>query len=285
MPDRRIFSPSRPLPMHWLAALPMYNVTPALAADWRTLLEHVRANLTDWLDARGDTLDIVDAGADLTAFWLRDDVLLSQTCGYPLVHALAARVQLIGAPSFALPGCGGGQYHSVVVAGAHVGAESIETCRGLRAACNAEDSNSGMNLLRHAVAPFARDGRFFSSVTWTGAHLASLRALTIDRSADVAAIDCVTFAFVQAHLPRLAAGVRVIGTTASAGALPYIASQRVPADAVGRIRAALAGALQADPALTRRLRLEGVVGPTMAGYASILDYERDALARGYPRLA
>ena len=56
----------------------------------------VRDRLADWLSARGDTLDIVDPGPDLTAFWLRDDVLLSQTCGYPLVHALANRVRLVG---------------------------------------------------------------------------------------------------------------------------------------------------------------------------------------------
>ncbi len=27
--------------MTWIAALPMYNVTPALAADWRALLDDV----------------------------------------------------------------------------------------------------------------------------------------------------------------------------------------------------------------------------------------------------
>ncbi|MDR5838565.1 PhnD/SsuA/transferrin family substrate-binding protein [Caballeronia sp. LZ034LL] len=270
--------------MRWIAALPMYNVSPALAADWRELLHHVRANLADWLQARGDTLDIVDADADLTAFWLRDDLLLSQTCGYPLVHALASRVELLGAPSFDLPSCDDGRYHSVLVVGANVGANSLEACRGLRAASNAADSNSGMNLLRHAVAPLARDGRFFSSVLWTGAHLASLRALAIERRADVAAIDCVTFAFAQAHAPELTDGVRVIGTTASAGALPFIASPRLPADARERVFQALADASRADPALSRRLRLNGIVRRTLADYASILDYERDALARGYPQL-
>lgn len=140
--------------MHWIAALPMYNVTPALAADW--------------LNTRGDTLAIVDPGPDLTAFWLRDDVLLSQTCGYPLVHALADRVRLVAAPDFDVPGCADGTYRSVLVAGARVAEPSIEACRGLCAAYNADDSNSGMNLLRHAVAPFARDGRFFASVTQTG---------------------------------------------------------------------------------------------------------------------
>ncbi|BAN25245.1 phosphate/phosphite/phosphonate ABC transporter substrate-binding protein [Caballeronia insecticola] len=270
--------------MHWIAALPMYNVTPALADDWRALLERVRTNLAVWLDARGDTLDFVDPGPDLTAFWLRDDVLLSQTCGYPLVHALAGRVRLVAAPEFDVSGCEDATYHSVIVTGAQTGAHSIDACRSLRAAYNADDSNSGMNLLRHAVAPFSRDGRFFASVSATGSHLASLRAL-VEGRADVAAIDCVTFAFVRTHLPELAAGVRIIGVTASAGALPFIASARVPDDALDTLFNALADASTQNPALMQRLRLKGFARRTPADYASILDYERDATARGYPRLA
>ncbi|WP_321793384.1 phosphate/phosphite/phosphonate ABC transporter substrate-binding protein [Caballeronia sp. J97] len=270
--------------MHWLAALPMYNVAPALAADWRELLAHVRERLADWLSARGDTLEIVDPGSDLTAFWLRDDVLLSQTCGYPLVHALANRVRLIGAPDFDVPGCDNGAYRSVIVVGAHVAAQSIEDCRGLRAAYNDDNSNSGMNFLRHTVAPLAQDGRFFASATKTGAHLASLAALA-DSRADIAAIDCVTFAFAQAHLPELAATVRPIGTTASASALPFIASMLAPRDSIDIIFDALAGALDRDRALATRLRLKGIVRRTQADYASILDYEHAAIARGYPRLA
>ncbi|SAK88665.1 phosphate/phosphite/phosphonate ABC transporter substrate-binding protein [Caballeronia ptereochthonis] len=270
--------------MHWIAALPMYNVTPALAADWRTLLERVRASLADWLNPRGDTLEIVDPGPDLAAFWLRDDVLLSQTCGYPLVHALAGRVRLVATPDFDVPGCGEGTYRSVLVAGAHVAARSIEACRGLRAVYNGDDSNSGMNLFRHAVALFAREGRFFASVTQTGSHLESLRALAGTR-ADVAAIDCVTFAFVRSHLPDLTAGVRVIGATASAGALPFVTSRRVPEDAIDTLFRALGDALKQDSSLARRLRLKGVVKRTSADFAPILDYEREAIARGYPRLA
>ncbi|MCG7402039.1 MULTISPECIES: phosphate/phosphite/phosphonate ABC transporter substrate-binding protein [Caballeronia] len=270
--------------MHWIAALPMYNVAPALAADWRTLLERVREQLADWLRARGDTLEIVDPGADLTAFWLRDDVLLSQTCGYPLVHALANRVQVVGAPDFNAPGCETGAYRSVIVVGARVGAQSVEDCRNLRAAYNDDDSNSGMNLFRHAVAPYAHDGRFFASVTKTGAHLASLAAIAEAR-ADIAAIDCVTFAFAQAHLPELTAGGRVLDVTAGASALPFIASLRVPPDSIDAILDALADALADDPALAARLRLKGIVRRTQTDYAAILDYEREAIERGYPRLA
>ncbi|MDR5802092.1 PhnD/SsuA/transferrin family substrate-binding protein [Caballeronia sp. LZ001] len=271
--------------MQWITALPMYNVTPALAADWRALLTDVKARVTDWLDERADTLDIVDPGGDLTTFWQRDDLLLSQTCGYPLVHALEGRVQLVATPNFDVPGCANGSYRSVIVAGKHTQATTLADCRGLRAIYNSDDSNSGMNLLRHAVAPLAREGRFFASVERSGGHLASLQALATDRSADVAAIDCVTFAYVREHVPDLAEGVREIGVTASSPALPFIASKRVPRDGIERLAAALADSVRDHPALAQRLRLDGFVRPTRADYAPILDLERDAIAQGYPRLA
>ncbi|WP_250473820.1 PhnD/SsuA/transferrin family substrate-binding protein [Caballeronia sp. GAFFF1] len=271
--------------MHWTAALPMYNVTPALAADWRALLDAVHARLADRLKARGDTLGIADAVSDLSAFWLREDLLLSQTCGYPLLHALDDRVQLVATPDFDAPGCENGGYRSVLVAGAHVNAASLADCRGLRAVYNDDDSNSGMNLFRHAVAPFAQGSRFFDSVAKSGGHLASLHAVAIERSADIAAIDCVTLAFVRAHRPELAAGVRELGVTASAPALPFIASKRVPREIVDALAIALGDTVAQDSALARRLRLKGFLRLTQADYAPILRYEREAAERGYPVLA
>jgi ABC-type phosphate/phosphonate transport system substrate-binding protein len=267
--------------MHWIAALPMYNVAPALATDWRALLEGVRVQLAPWLATRGDTLSIVDPGPDLTAFWLRDDLLLSQTCGYPLVHALNGRVNFVATPDFDAPGCGNGAYRSALIVGAHVDADTLADCHGLRAIYNSDDSNSGMNLLRHAVAPLARNGRFFASAQRSGGHLASLQALAIDRSADIAAIDCVTLAFVRDHLPGLAAGIREIGVTASTAALPFITSKNLSADTLFQ---ALTEALAHDEARARRLRLKGLLRRAPADYASILDFENEAIARGYPRL-
>jgi ABC-type phosphate/phosphonate transport system substrate-binding protein len=270
--------------MHWTAALPMYNVSPALADDWRALLDHVRTALTPWLDAHGDTLEIADPDPDLTAFWQRADLLLSQTCGYPLVHALDARVRLVATPEFDVPGCAGGQYHSVLLTGAHVGAASLKDCRGLRAVYNSDDSNSGMNLFRHAVAPFARDGRFFSTVSKSGGHLASMRALA-GATADVAAIDCVTYAFAREHWPELAASVREIGVTASSAALPFIASIKVPEQAIELLFRALSTFPGQHLQCASRLSLKRFVRKSVADYAPIRDYERDAIAAGYPKLA
>ena len=270
--------------MNWVAALPMYNVTPALAGDWRALLDHVHQRLRPWLEARGDTLAIVDPETSLQEFWLRDDLLLSQTCGYPLVKALTARVQLVTTPVFTVDGCEGGDYHSVLVTRAAAKVTSLAQCRGLRAAYNTPDSNSGMNLLRSALAPLAGGQPFFASVIETGGHLASLQALQDDR-ADVAAIDCVSFAFVLDHRPDLALGLVEIGTTRSAPGLPLIASKRVPAEGVEALMSALTDSVAHDRALAKRLKLDGFVRRPLDDYARILDIEMDAVELGYPRLA
>jgi ABC-type phosphate/phosphonate transport system substrate-binding protein len=270
--------------MNWVAALPMYNVTSALAGDWRLLLDHVHRRLRPWLDARGDTLAIVEPETSLLDFWLREDLLLSQTCGYPLVQALAGRVQLVTTPVFTVDGCAGGSYHSVLVARVAANVTSLGECRGLRAAYNNPDSNSGMNLLRNAVAPLAGGQSFFASVVETGGHLASLQALQDDR-ADVAAIDCVSFAFVRDHAAHLALGVIEIGKTRSAPGLPLIASNRMPAEGIEALASTLTEAVTHDRALATRLKLGGFAKRPLDDYASILEMETDAVRRGYPRLA
>lgn len=210
----------------WIAALPMYNVTPRHAVLWRALL---RDALDAFANAGGPAgVALLDEPFDdLHALWRRDDLLLSQTCGYPYrMLGLRDTVHLIATPAFDAEGCNGARYRSVLVVSARVhagGATTLAACRGLRAAFNGGDSHSGMNALRHAVAPHAHDGRFFGSVTPFGSHLNALRALA-SGEADCAAIDCVTFAYVRDALPDLLKEIRIIGTTASVpGAVHRIA--------------------------------------------------------------
>ena len=263
--------------MNWIAALPMYNVTPALAADWRDLLAEV-------LRAVAPQTRIVDPGDDLHAFWLRKDVLISQTCGYPLMHGLSGHVQLISTPHFDVPGCEGATYSSVLVTRADAPFQTLADLRGARAAYNQDDSNSGMNVLRHAVAPLAHEGVFFAEALRTGSHLGSLRAVAENR-ADVAAIDCVTMAFIRDGLPELAQTVREIGWTAASPGLPLIAAGDVPPALIDTMRDALDHAREADPARAKRLHLKGFSALDLADYARIEQLESEAIAAGYARHA
>lgn len=271
-------------PERWVAALPMYNVAAPLRDDWLLLIDRVGQFLARaQAPVRLAAVDPGEGAAALHAFWRRDDLLLSQTCGYPLVHGLAPYVRLIGTPRFAVSGCHRQAYRSVIVVRADGGPATIEACRGARAACNGPDSHSGMNALRHVVAPLARDGRFFGDVVHTGSHLASLAAVGEGR-ADVAAIDCVTLAFASEHHPALVAGLRQIGVTRAVPGLPFIASRRARTSLVRQVRVALREALRDDADLRTRLHMDDVVRTTAAAYLPIAAMALDAQRLGYGQL-
>ncbi|MBZ5789642.1 PhnD/SsuA/transferrin family substrate-binding protein [Burkholderia contaminans] len=271
----------------WIAALPMYNVTPRHAVLWRALLRDALAAFA----TAGGPADVAlpdEPFGDLHALWRRGDLLLSQTCGYPYrMLGLRDDVRLIATPCFDADGCDGAQYRSMLVVSARAhagGATTLAACRGLRAAFNGEDSHSGMNALRHAVAPHAHDGRFFGSVAALGSHLNVLRALA-SGEADCAAIDCVTFAYIGDALPDLLKDVRIIGTTASAPGLPFIASCGLPETLICAWQDALDRAVAADAERARVLRLKGFERLSPDAYEAIERFAREAAAHGYPELA
>ncbi|MDR6375969.1 PhnD/SsuA/transferrin family substrate-binding protein [Paraburkholderia strydomiana] len=262
--------------MTWIAALPMYNVTPSLETEWRGWL-------SDVLRMVKPACRIVEPDEELHGFWRRPNLLMSQTCGYPLMHGLHEQVQLIATPRFDAPGCEGAHYASVLVTRSDAPFDTLASLRGARAAYNQDDSNSGMNALRHAVAPHSHEGAFFRAAVRTGSHVGSLRAVAENR-ADVAAIDCVTFAFVCDEMPDLARRVRRIGMTAASPGLPLIASDTVPAATVEALREALNEALALRPDRARRLRLQGFSTLPLDDYKRIAQLENEARAAGYTRL-
>ncbi|MBN3762538.1 PhnD/SsuA/transferrin family substrate-binding protein [Burkholderia sp. Ac-20365] len=262
--------------MNKIAALPMYNVSPALAADWHALLADVLRRVEP-------SAAIVEP-EDLHAFWRRPDLLLSQTCGYPYVLGLHEHVQLIATPQFDAPGCEGANYSSALVTRNDAPFDSLEALRGTRAAFNSTDSNSGYNALRHAIAPHAMNGQFFSATLETGSHLGSMRAVVEDR-ADVAAIDCVTLAFARDAYPELTGRLREIGYTRASPGLPLIASNLVTPETADALRDALDEALTAQPERAQRLKLKGFSHLPSEAYESIRHMENEARVANYARLA
>ena len=117
-----------------------------------------------------------DDPEDLLAHWRQPRLLLSQTCGYPLVTQLP-EVQTVGCFHYAAPGCEGRRYRSLLVVREADSHRMLGDFFGRRAACNAEHSQSGYNVLRKMVAPLSREGRFFSAVVFSGSHRQSLREL------------------------------------------------------------------------------------------------------------
>jgi ABC-type phosphate/phosphonate transport system substrate-binding protein len=222
---------------------------------------------------------------DFHAHWLSPDLLLSQTCGYPLRTSLAGRVQYVGTPRYRAPGCQGPLYSSAIVVRADDPASTLADLRGFRLAFNTADSQSGVNAIRAAVAPLATNGRFFGEVVASGAHRASLQAIQT-QGADVAAVDAVTLALLARDQPDAVLDLRVLQFTPPTPGLPLITSAQTTAEDLGRLRSAWADAC-ADPLLAEAaadLLLDGFDVLPETAYDFVSAMERDAASRGYPEL-
>jgi ABC-type phosphate/phosphonate transport system substrate-binding protein len=257
----------------------MYDL-PELRQQTRTLWHGIAAHLERHGSAIAAELLQPD---DLAAHWREPDLLLSQTCGYPLL-SLPSQVRVVATPAYAAPGCDGAFYRSALVVRHDHPAAGLAALRDGVCAINSRDSNSGMNLLRAAIAPLANRTRFFRHVLETGSHAASLDAVATGR-ADLAAIDCVTFALLQQHRPALTSMIRILGWTETAPGLPLITAGSVALR--DRLREALA-AVASDPAfepIRRALLIDRFVVLPDDAYRSIQASEDQAIAAGYPILA
>jgi ABC-type phosphate/phosphonate transport system substrate-binding protein len=227
----------------------------------------------------------LDRARPLDAIWRDANLLLAQTCGYPLITSLSGGVSLVATPVYDLPGCFGATHRSLVVVRAGVAFGDVGALRGTRAAINGWDSNSGMNAFRATLALAGARCPFFSSILVTGGHLASLAAVGAGL-ADVAAIDCVTAELAKRHRPELLTGIRVLTETPLSPALPLITRAHATAKEIATLRDALR-AVAREPTLARVRHTLGLgdfeVLPVRA-YDRVLELERQATALGYPRI-
>lgn len=243
--------------------------------------ERVREAQQQWLSRVLALLaaERLDAqGLDLKQLWLSPQLLLTQTCGYPLMTQLRGQVQVVGRPIYQLANSGGGNHCSLIVARADDPRQQLDDFRGSHGLINSEDSNSGMNLFRHALAPLQREGKFFAQVSLTGGHRNSLAALKAGVG-DLAAIDSVTFDYLARDGSEEVAGVKVIGRTAQGPCLPYIT--RIGEDAEG-IRQAMNQALKDLPEVAQVLAITEVLPASEADYEVLLDYQRQGQGFIFP---
>jgi ABC-type phosphate/phosphonate transport system substrate-binding protein len=232
-----------------------------------------------------DVPDGVDRSLSFDALWSAPDLLFTQTCGYPLTGPWADRLQYLATPRYAAAGCEGPNYCSWIVVAADSRARGLEDLRGMRCSINSRISHSGYNALRASIAPLARDGRFFGSVSVSGGHSESLAQLGRGE-VDVAAIDCVTHALLRRCRPHAIEATRIIGRTRTAPGLPYAVRIGASPDLCLRLRAALARAFD-DPDL-RELRAELMIDGfdvlPAGAYRCMAEMEEEARQQRYLEL-
>jgi ABC-type phosphate/phosphonate transport system substrate-binding protein len=217
--------------------------------------------------------------------WRAGDLLFAQTCGYPLTHAYDGALALLGTPCYDAIGCTGPSYSSAILVPAASRTATIPDLRGKVVAYNAPDSFSGHLALRWVVAPQSQQGRFFARAVETGSHTRSME-LVARGEADVAAIDCVTYALAGRLRPELVARLRILAWGPAAPALPYITRIGWSPPQLARLRRALMDAA-ADPDLAKAraaLLIAGIEWLPAEAYRRMLALEAEADAHGYTGL-
>jgi len=253
------------------AELPMY-VAP----------ENIAVANERWLGAIAQRLSIERlpmTDLSLAALWQHPRLLLAQTCGYPLMTLLQGHVRLIGRPHYELPDARAGFHCSLILARADDPRQDLGAFAGCRGVINSPDSNTGMNLLRHSIAPYQRGGQFFSSLKISGGHRESLRWLR-DGRAELAAVDSVTFAYLQRDAGHEVGNLRIVARTAGSPTLPFIAGLDVDADDGETLRSVMNETLQLLPDVSQTLGLVEVLPAREEDYQILLAYERQAATLG-----
>ncbi|HCK75740.1 MAG TPA: phosphate ABC transporter substrate-binding protein [Gammaproteobacteria bacterium] len=243
-----------------LAQLPMY--------DWP---EFTEATDRLWISIRDnfskagiDAPCLLDRTSPPTETWRSPKLLLSQTCGLPLVTDLSGKVKVLG--SFAYEGVEpAGSYYSVIIANA-VSDESPVRLEGKRAVINGNDSYSGCLALKCFVTSRGIAGGPFASLLVSGSHRASLRAVA-NGGADIAAIDCISWHLAKQCEP-VVKNLKVIAHTERRPGLPLITHGGASMYEVSMMRNAFPAAVDdLDEKSRAMLGIRGFVSLDEADYA------------------
>ena len=265
-----------------VASLPMYDLPELHAANdalWSAIAERLRAA---GLYRAPATLARGEQGE---ASWIEPDLLLTQTCGYPLALGLRGQTRVVATPGYRARGCHGAFHRSVFLVRTGDAAMNLADMRGATLALNAPDSNTGMNLLRVEVAPLAQGAPFFAGVVNTGSHARSVAAVA-EGVADLAAVDCVTWAHLERFAPALSGRLRVLGWSAASLGLPLVTGASTSDEEFGLLVRVLED-VALDPALQavrRTLLLDRIYRVLDVEYRGLAGLRDIAAEQGYPHL-
>lgn len=156
--------------------------------------------------------------------WHAENLVLSQTCGFPYRSLLHDIVTLIGTPDYGVADCPPGYYCSVFVAREADPRAGLAAFRDARFAYNEDLSQSGWAAPQNHAASL---GFHFQPGPRTGGHLLSARAVAT-ATADIAAIDAVTWAMLQRWEP-FTKTLREVARTPPTPGLPYITARHANA--------------------------------------------------------
>lgn len=259
-----------------LVSLPMYDFAEmhdATVDIWNALRQEIVRRCPS-LDVPEQYMPATEI-ADLVGHWCDSSLLFSQTCGFPLTHALKGRVQYVATPVYGAPGCSPeGHYCSFIIVRKDTAAQSFNELRDASFAFNEYASQSGFNAVRWMTQADAGidPEHYFSNLLQSGGHRQSMKMVAAGE-ADLCAVDCVTFALIARFAPAEVKELRILDQTPSAPALPYITSLSTSPETLQVLRGSLQALVKEPTLQTSRqaLFLENIQVLPLQSYNRICD--------------
>ncbi len=221
---------SGPLPQEpYIAALPMYDwpeVRSEVDALWAEIRDAVRARgiaAPEYLTRRNGDMPgahLPPNEFDLATLWRHPNLLLAQTCWGPMEAGLAAHVRVVGQEDYTGVEGGEGAFYSSAIVMRRGETPASGSYAGLRLAYNDENSMSGYLALKRDLERQGAGLDIFAERIVSGGHRYSLR-MVARGEADVAAIDCRSWALAKQHEPA-ARELDVVGWTTRRLGLPFV---------------------------------------------------------------
>jgi len=259
----------------------MYAVCPEAEAAWRDLIARVAGEA-------GVALDYVThpAPLPLEPLWRRPDLGCAQMCGYPIALRLAEVAPIAAPIPRAAWAEGRAVYRSDLIVRADGPYRALAETFGGRLGWTVEHSHSGFNAPRHHLLRYRAPSRP-TLYAETRGHLITARAVleaVRDGEIDVGPLDAYWHMLIRRWRPELAAGARVLESTATAPMPAFVAAPAMPAADLAALRGAFVAAATRPwfPALADALLIEGFAPVTLETFAETLRWRDEALAAGYP---
>ena len=223
------------------------------------LLSRGLSDAPDSLTRTGDYRDLLG----------REDLLLSQVCGHDFIAGPHAQnLTLLGTPHYSWPGCQGYRHRSLLVVRREETRDELAAFAGGTVALNYPSGNSGFNAFADAVAALNRKQPLLQQIQWTGSHAASLQAVSIGR-ADLACVDCISYALLQSQRGPAMAGLRILAETPSFPAPPFVCAGSLPRAQRDLLQGCLQTVLSAPGALPGDLGIAGFSATEAAAYQPV----------------
>ena len=252
----------------------MYSVNAAVKAHWQRLLGTAlaRAGL-DW-----SVIDH-DPPKPLATLWARDDLGLAMMCGLPWAHH-RPRPIIVAAPRPSPERFAGRPvYWTDIVVRADAPYQQLTDTFGGVAGYTLPDSLSGgVAFALHVAARHPQGLRVYRSTVGQLIHARGVIEALRDGRIDVGPLDAYYHALLTRHEPALAQQVRVIDRTAERPIPPLVATAKLDAATIERLRASLQ-AVAGD--LSMRDTMASLL---LAGFAfpAVADYEPLAALDAFP---